>query len=89
MNDTGNTAAAAAMGLGMIVFVVFALLIGLAVYVFFCFCYKRICEKCAVTPGVLIWIPIAQLVPLLAGGQNAGLDDYSAPDSPGELGGVS
>jgi hypothetical protein len=62
MNDTGNTTAVAAMGLGMIVF---ALLIGLAVYVFFCFCYKRICEKCAVTPGVLIWIPIAQLVPLL------------------------
>jgi len=65
MNDTGNTASVAAMGLGMMVFVVFALLIGLAVYVFFCFCYKRICEKCAVTPGVLIWIPIAQLVPLL------------------------
>jgi len=50
------------MGLGMILF---ALLIGLVVYVFFCFCYKRICEKCGVTPGVLIWIPIVQLVPLL------------------------
>ena len=65
MNDTGNTAAVAAMGLGMMVFVVFALLIGLAVYVFFCFCCKRICEKCGVNPGVLIWIPIVQLVPLL------------------------
>ena len=50
------------MGLGMILF---GLLIGLVVYVFFCFCYKRICEKCGVTPGVLIWIPIVQLVPLL------------------------
>ena len=50
------------MGLGMILF---GLLIGLVVYVFFCFCYKRICEKCGATPGVLIWIPIVQLVPLL------------------------
>jgi uncharacterized membrane protein YhaH (DUF805 family) len=64
MNDTGNTAAAAAtaMGLGMILFI---LLIALAFYVFFCFCCKRICEKCGVTPGILIWIPIANLVPLL------------------------
>ena len=50
------------MGLGMMLFV---LLIGLVVYVFFCFCYKRICEKCGVNPGVLIWIPIVQLIPQL------------------------
>ena len=39
--------------------------IGLAAYLFYSFCYKRICEKCGVTPGILVWIPIAQLVPLL------------------------
>ncbi|MGA9778977.1 MAG: DUF5684 domain-containing protein [Limisphaerales bacterium] len=65
MNDTGNTAAATAMGLGMILFMLFILVIAVAVYVFFCFCCKRICEKCGVNPGVLIWIPIANLVPLL------------------------
>src|SRR6202142_2690160 len=62
MNDNASAAAGTALGLGLILFV---LLIGLALYVFFCFCYKRICEKCGVVPGVLIWIPIAQLVPLL------------------------
>ena len=62
MNDTGNTAATTAMGAGMMVFL---LLIALGLYLFYCFCCKRICEKCGVNPGVLIWIPIAQLVPLL------------------------
>ena len=50
------------MGIGVILVI---LAIFLAFYVFFCFCYKRICEKSGVTPGILIWIPIAQLVPLL------------------------
>jgi hypothetical protein len=62
MNDTANTAAATGMAVGMALFLT---VICLALYVFFCFCCKRICEKCGVTPGVLIWIPIAQLVPLL------------------------
>ena len=62
MNDNASTAAGAAIGLGLILF---CLVIGLALYVFFCFCYKRICEKCSVNPGILIWIPIAQFVPLL------------------------
>lgn len=62
MNDTGNTAATTAMSLGAMLFL---LLLALALYVFFCFCCKRICEKCGVNPGVLIWIPIIQLVPLL------------------------
>jgi len=64
MNDSTNNAQMVpmAMGVGMLLFM---LLIGLAFYVFFCFCYKRICEKCGVTPGILIWIPIVQLIPLL------------------------
>jgi hypothetical protein len=62
MNDNASAAAGASMGLGLILFF---LVIGLALYVFFCFCYKRICEKCGITPGVLIWIPIVQIIPLL------------------------
>ena len=61
MNSTQETAAT---GMG-IVATLFLLVIILAVYVFFCFCYKRICEKTGRNPGVLIWIPILQLIPLL------------------------
>jgi Family of unknown function (DUF5684) len=43
--------------------IVFVLAIGL--YVFVCYCLKLICEKAGHQPGVLIWIPIANLVPLL------------------------
>ena len=60
--ETTNDVAAAGFGLialGLIF--VFAL----ALYVFYCFCLKRICEKCGVNPGVLIWIPIVQLIPML------------------------
>lgn len=39
--------------------------VALAVYVFFCFCYKKICEKCGLKPGVIVWIPIFHFVPLL------------------------
>lgn len=43
---------------------IFILFISLAFYLFGCYCYKRICEKCGVTPGLLIWIPILNLIPL-------------------------
>ncbi len=62
MNESANNAVATGMGVAMMLVV---LVVALAFYVFFCYCAKRICEKCGVTPGVLIWIPIAQLVPLL------------------------
>ena len=41
------------------------LVLMVGVYVFVCFCLKLICEKAGHPPGVLIWIPIVQLVPLL------------------------
>jgi hypothetical protein len=44
--------------------IIFAVL-SLALYVFFSFCFKLICEKAGHTPGALIWIPIAQFIPLL------------------------
>ena len=68
MNNTTNdaavslTPAGAAMGIGLILFM---LAICLVFYVFFCFCYKRICDKCGATPGILIWIPIVQIIPML------------------------
>jgi hypothetical protein len=43
--------------------VVFAVLLA-GLYVFFCYCYKRICEKAGVDPGVLVWIPLLQFIPL-------------------------
>ena len=30
-----------------------------------CYCCKRICEKAGHEPGILIWIPIANMIPLL------------------------
>jgi hypothetical protein len=62
VNDTANAAVSNGMAAGMVLFL---LLTGLAIYIFCCFCYKLICEKCGLTPGILIWIPIVQLVPLL------------------------
>ena len=47
----------AVIGLGLI--------IGLAVYAFVCYCLKRICLKAGHEPGAIIWIPIAQFVPML------------------------
>jgi membrane-associated HD superfamily phosphohydrolase len=43
---------------------VVGLVIGLILYVFFCICAKRICLKARVDPGILIWIPIVQLIPM-------------------------
>ena len=61
MNDS-SSAVTAGIGLALIAVM---LVVGLACYLFFCFCGKKICEKCGVQPGILIWIPIVQLVPLL------------------------
>ena len=59
-----ETAGALFFGLGMMA-VVACLFVGLAIYLFSSFCFLRICEKCGVKPGALVWIPIVQLVPLL------------------------
>jgi Family of unknown function (DUF5684) len=62
MNENTHAAGGALLSLGLLLFIAVFVL---ALYVFGCFCYKRICEKCGVTPGVLIWIPIVQFIPLL------------------------
>lgn len=55
---------AAAVGIS-IALLLAAIFFALVVHVFMCFCFKRICEKAGHTPGILIWIPILNLVPLL------------------------
>jgi len=62
MQNNISPAAGAALGIGLILFLIF---LWLAFYLFSCFCMKRICEKCGVTPGLLIWIPIVHFIPLL------------------------
>lgn len=62
MESTSNDAVAS--GASVLV-ILFTLAIALALYLFMCYCCKRICEKCGKDPGILIWIPIAQLVPML------------------------
>jgi hypothetical protein len=37
----------------------------LAAYLFFCYCGMLICEKTGHKPGVMIWLPVLQVFPLL------------------------
>ncbi len=60
MDDSSSASAIPAIIGGLV-----GLVVGIGVYAFFCFCLKRIVEKCGGDPGILIWIPIAQLIPLL------------------------
>lgn len=50
---------------GALIFLALYLVVMLAFYIFFCFCAKKVCEKCGKDPGILIWIPIVQLIPLM------------------------
>ncbi len=47
--------------------VVVGVVLGLlfALYLFVCYCLKLICQKTGNEPGVLIWLPILQMFPLL------------------------
>ncbi len=42
----------------------FGFLIAVGIFVFMSYCLKLICEKAKVDPGVLIWIPFVQLIPM-------------------------
>ena len=37
----------------------------LAVHLFMSFCMKKVCEKVGKDPGIMIWIPIVQLLPIM------------------------
>jgi len=51
---------AAGAGFGLVFFVIM-----LVIYIFGCYVMKRICEKAGGQPGILIWIPILQIIPIL------------------------
>ena len=40
-------------------------IISISLHVFFSYCLKRICLKAGHEPGALVWIPVAQFVPML------------------------
>lgn len=52
-------------GFGGLIGALVFLVVAVGLYVFFCYCAKVICEKAGHQPGVLIWIPIVQVIPLL------------------------
>ncbi len=47
----------------------------LVVWLLVAFCGKRICENCGHEPGVLIWIPILQTIPMV---RAAGMSGWMA-----------
>ena len=52
-------------GIGGLIGGLIGFVLAVGIYVFVCYCLKLICEKAGHQPGVLIWIPIANLIPLL------------------------
>ena len=59
-----SQSSAAATGIGIIA-ILFIVVFAIGIYLFSAYCCKRICEKAGHNPGILIWIPIVQLIPLL------------------------
>ena len=55
----------AAMHLTALTFVFLLLGIGLLLYLFHCYCCMLICRKAGSLPGILVWLPVLQLFPLL------------------------
>jgi hypothetical protein len=69
MNTTENWAPSVGGLIGLLLIVGLAL----AFYLFACYCFKLICEKTGQQPGILVWIPIGQIIPLL---QVAGMQEW-------------
>jgi hypothetical protein len=42
------------------------------IYLFFCYCCLLICTKSGAEPGILIWVPVLQLLPLLRAARMSG-----------------
>ena len=62
MMETTQSNFPTGLGIGL---ALFCLVLALGLYVFYSYCLKLICQKAGRDPGVLIWIPFVQLVPLL------------------------
>lgn len=50
-------------GSPVVIFVM--IIIYVIIYFFMCYCWKRICKKAGTETGILIWIPILQIFPIL------------------------
>ena len=42
------------------------------IYLFHCFCWMQICKKAGHNPGILVWVPLFQLIPLLKAARMSG-----------------
>tara|TARA_R110001592_G_scaffold32139_1_gene112633 strand:+ start:2320 stop:2508 length:189 start_codon:yes stop_codon:yes gene_type:complete len=42
----------------------FGFVIAVGFFIFMSYCLKLICEKAKLDPGVLIWIPFVQMIPM-------------------------
>lgn len=45
--------------------IIAAIVGGLILYLFYCYCAMLICQKTGNSPGILIWLPFVQLIPML------------------------
>jgi len=63
--DSASNAAQAGALFGSLLVLLLVLAFAVAAHFFMSYCMKRICEKCGHEPGILIWIPIANLIPQL------------------------
>ncbi len=57
-------------GLGILAIVAIVFFVILVCFLFVSYCYKRICAKAGHDAGVLVWIPLLRMIPLV---QAAGL----------------
>jgi len=46
-------------------FLIGGLAVSLLIYLFFCYCLKLIVQKTGTEPGLMVWLPILQLIPML------------------------
>jgi len=63
--SAGKPTIASLMSLLPIKFILVLLGIMVLVYLFHCFCFMLICRKSGYDPGILVWLPVVQLFPLL------------------------
>jgi len=63
--DSASDARQAGALFGSLLVLLLVLAFAVAAHFFMSYCVKRICEKCGHEPGILIWIPIANLIPQL------------------------
>ena len=67
VDQTGQGKTAAGSEVGKVLMMVAGVL--LLVHLMLCYCFKRICEKCEVEPGLLVWMPVFNAIRMLQAGR--------------------